>query len=317
MDKKLAIIVPVYNIEKYLSVCIESLLNQDYDNYEIILVDDGSTDNSKSVCKQYEKKHPEKIKVYSKKNGGASSARNYGIKKTNADYIFFVDGDDYIKSNCLNLLMKKIGNNDIMVFNYVNVSSNGIKILEETFDSSILDLNRRYLLATPSPCNKIFKASLFKENNLIFPNEIFYEDLALIPSIGSFAKNIIFDEEAYYFYLQRDGSTMHQKKYNSKLEDIFTALDILESNIDKKYKEEIEYLYIWHLLRNASLRFLDFNKLDMLEKINKIIKNKFPNWNKNIYYKKNDIKRKVMCTLLMMKQYKLVELLRNKGGVNK
>ena len=172
------------------------------------------------------------------------------------------------------------------------------------------------MLATPSPCNKVFRTSLFKENKIVFPEKIFYEDLAVIPSIGNYAQKIVFIDDAYYYYLQRSGSTMHQQIYNSKIENIFDALEILESKVDKHYKEEIEFIYIWHLLKNASLRFLDFNKIDMLDKINKTIKEKFPNWKKNKYYQNYDIKRKIMCSLIMMKQYKLINLLRNKGGAN-
>jgi len=313
MNKKLSIIVPVYNVEDYLPTCIESLINQDYSNYEIILVDDGSTDSSMKICKSYEKKYPTLIKVYSKENGGQSTARNYGISKVDADYIFFVDSDDYIKENCLNAIMKKLKANDILVFNQIEVNKDKQTIIK-TFDDSILDLQKRFITSTPGPCNKIIKASILKENNITFPDKIFYEDLAIIPIIGLFTKKIVFTNDAYYYYVQRNGSTMHQRKYNQKLEDVFVALENLDINFSGKYRDELEYIYIWHLLKNASLRFLDFDKTDILEKINKLIKEKYPKWYKNIYFKKFDVKRKVMCLLFMMKQYTLIKKLRSKGS---
>jgi len=310
---KLSIIVPIYNVENYISKCIDSLLNQDYDDYQIILINDGSTDKSLDICMDYQKKYKKKVKVYSKENGGLSSARNYGMEKANSEFIFFVDGDDYIKPNCLKKMMKKIEGKDILVFNYLNVY-NDHEELFNIFDSTIKNVNKRYLVASPSACNKIFRLDLFKKNNIVFPDKLYYEDLATIPRLCQYTNKIVYDNNAYYCYLQRDGSIMRQKKYNAKIEDIFKVFDILENSFTKNFKDkynlEIEYIYIWHLLKNASLRFLDFNKYDKAIMINKIIKERYPNWSKNIYFKNYDIKKKIMCYLLMVRAYKLVNVLR-------
>lgn len=315
---KLSIIVPIYNVEQYVSKCIESLLDQDYKDYQILLINDGSTDSSEEICLKYAKKYKKRIKVYTKENGGLSSARNYGMEKAESEYVFFVDGDDYIKPNCLSKMMKKIADKDILVFNYLNVYNDHTELFN-TFDKSIKDIKKRYLVGSPSACNKVFKLSLFKDNNITFPYKLYYEDLATIPALCYYAKKIAFDSNAYYCYLQREGSIMHQQKYNPKLEDIFKSLEIVESRMEDSFKnnyfEEIEYMYILHLLKNASLRFLDFNKKDMLQKINTIIKNRFSNWNNNEYYQKYDFKRKVLCKLIMLKQYKLVQFLRGEGEI--
>lgn len=312
---KLSIIVPIYNVENYLSKCIDSLLNQDYEDYEIILINDGSTDNSENIAKNYQKKYKEKIKLYTKENGGLSSARNYGMEKANGEYVFFVDSDDYIQPNCLAKIMKKIDGKDILIFNYLNIYKDREELFE-AFDNQIDNLKARMLTGTPSACNKVFKLSLFKNNNINFPEGIFYEDLATTPLVCQIAKKIVFDNNAYYCYLQRDGSIMHQPKYNKKLEDIFKVFDILENSLNQNFKEkfnsEIEYIYIWHLLRNASLRFLDFDKYDMALKINTIIRDKYPKWYRNEYYKKYDIKRKILCLLIMQKKYRLIKILRRK-----
>ena len=313
MSKKLSVIIPVYNVENYLKKCIESLIQQDYDNYEVILVNDGSTDKSLEICEDYQKKYPEIIKVFSQKNNGQASARNYGFKKSNADYVFFIDSDDYIKTNCLGTLMSQVSNFDILVFNQFEVKGNKENFVR-SFDNNIKDIRKKYILSTPGPCNKIISAKFLKSINFSFPEKMIYEDLAIIPSLGIYTDKIVFDESAYYYYVQRDGSTMNQNKYNKKLEDIFKAIGCLEKNFKNQYREEIEYITIMHLLKNASLRFLDFKKTDQLLKINKIIKEKFPKWRRNIYYKEYDIKRKIMCNLIMLKQYKLLEIIRNKGA---
>jgi len=312
---KLSIVVPIYNVEKYLDKCIKSLLDQDFKNYEILLINDGSTDNSEELCLKYASKYKKKIKYFYKENGGLSSARNYGLERAVGEYVFFVDSDDYIVPNCLSKIIRKVDGKDILVFNYYNIYDDK-KEVYETFDVNIKSPVNKYLISSPSACNKIFKISLFKENNITFPDKLFYEDLATVPALCCFTNKIVYDKAAYYCYLQRSGSIMHQKKYDSRVENIFKVLETLESRLSKDFKEkhhqEIEYIYIWHLLRNASLRFLDFDKKDMLLKVNNIIKAKFPKWNKNKYYMNYDIKRKIMCTLIMTKQYKLVQLLRRR-----
>ena len=117
---KYSIIVPVYNVEKYLGKCLNSLVNQKNDNYEIIIVNDGSTDNSQKIIDVYEKKYPKLIKSFEKENGGLSSARNYGIDNSNGKYLLFVDSDDYVSDNYLEVLddSVNINNPDILVFNY-------------------------------------------------------------------------------------------------------------------------------------------------------------------------------------------------------
>ena len=101
--KKFSIIVPVYNVENYLEKCLDSLINQKHNSYEIIIINDGSTDNSQRIIDNYKKKYPKLISSYKKGNGGLSSARNYGIEKSTGEYLLFVDSDDYISENCLEI----------------------------------------------------------------------------------------------------------------------------------------------------------------------------------------------------------------------
>lgn len=105
---KISIIVPVYNTEKYLKKCLDSLINQTFKDIEIVIINDGSTDNSEKIIKEYEQKYSDKIKSYKKENGGLSSARNYGISKANGEYIAFVDSDDYVDLEVFDKLKEEI-----------------------------------------------------------------------------------------------------------------------------------------------------------------------------------------------------------------
>ena len=308
---KLSIIVPVYNVEEYLEECLESLVNQDYSKYEIIVVNDGSTDNSLKIAKKYEKKYQKLIKVYDKENGGLSSARNFGIKHAKGKYLFFVDSDDYILPNSLNILDKYLKEeNDIIEFPYMIGDGEHSEFLK-TFNKDIKDIYKRMLTGSPGATNKICKKELFIKNNITFLEGVYYEDLATMPKLALYAKKIEFLDEPLYFYRVRPNSIMTNPVYNPKVDAIFIVLEQLKEYFNDKYKEEIEYLHIEHLLRVASLRYIGFDSCqEQLDKIVSIMKTNYPKWRKNKYYKQENIKKRVMYNLLYAKSYKLIALLR-------
>jgi glycosyltransferase involved in cell wall biosynthesis len=174
---KVSIIVPVYKAEKYISKCIESLVVQTIKDIEIILVDDGSPDNSGKICDEYSYKD-NRIKVVHKVNGGVSSARNNGIKASIGEYILFVDSDDWVENNYVEALLKAkakypdseplCGFRTVSDYNGTLIANNVFSEEEETeitFDKYML-LVQGWL--AQSPCNKLFDASIIKENNLLF-----------------------------------------------------------------------------------------------------------------------------------------------------
>ena len=283
---KVSVIVPVYNVEKYLSKCLDSLVNQTLKDIEIIVVNDGTKDNSQSIIDKYKKKYSKKIKSYIKENGGLSSARNYGLKYAKGNYIAFVDSDDYVDLKMFERMYSEAKNNkfDIVVCDTINVYEEKEVYIKSNLGYSNNDINN-YIISPPMACSRIYSKKIFEKNK--FKEGIFYEDLELTPSFALYTNRIGFLKEGLYFYLQRTGSIMKQKKFNNRLLDIF---DVLEKNYNllyKDYSKEVEYMYITHLLRTATLRFLDYDKKEYLYKINKIMREKFPNWNKNIYYKKS------------------------------
>ena len=315
---KVSIIVPVYNVEEYLRKCLDSLVNQTYKNIEIVIVNDGTKDNSQLIIDEYREKYPKIIKSYIKENGGLASARNYGVAKSTGNYIMFVDSDDYVDLNMVEKLYNELKNtnSDIVVCGAYQVCDNNIKKLN-TFNKYNLDNKKNYIVNCVGACWQLIKKDLFIKNDLSFLEKHFYEDIAVIPSLAIYVKNISYIEDPLYYYLVRSGSIMNQQKYSKSLEDIFDSLEILKkrfisNNKFELYYDELEYLYIEHLLHAASLRFFKFD-LDTvnihLNKIVSIIKKDFPNWRKNKYYKKQNIKYKIVCNLFYNKKYKLLKYL--------
>ena len=310
---KVSIIVPVYNVEEYLKKCLDSLIYQTYKDIELIIVNDGTKDSSQKIIDKYKKKYPSIIKSYIKENGGLASARNYGIDKSNGDYVMFVDSDDYVDTFMVEKLVDvvKQKNSDIVVCNFYRVENDTFKEMK-TFNIISDNIHKTYILNCCGACWQLIKKDLLIDNNLRFLEHHYYEDIAIIPSLGMYAKRIDYINDYLYYYMIRKGSIMNQTEYKSSLEDIFDSLDTLKYEFIKNnkydlYKEEIENLYIVHLLHAASLRFFKFKKYDQLDKIINIITINFPNWYKNKYFKNSDLKYKIVCKLFYKKRYKLLK----------
>lgn len=311
----ISIIVPVYNMEKYLKKCLNSLVKQTYKNIEIICVNDGSTDKSEEILKKYESKHPNLIKVINKKNGGLSDARNAGIKKAKGDYIGFVDSDDWVELDMFEKMYDyAIKNNlDIVVCDTIMEFSNKNYILKSNLKYSDDDI-RNYIISYPMACTRLIKKELFTKE-YYFTKGTLYEDLCLTPTFVVQTNNIGFLEEPLYHYFQRDNSIMNQTEFNEKLYDITKVLDNVynkyqENDILNKYSQEVEYLYITHLVRSATLRFLGYTNGE--EKISSLLEDvdkKFPGWKNNIYLKKSSIKTKIICWLAKNRKYKILKLI--------
>ena len=200
---KVSVIVPVYNTEKYLRKCLDSLVNQDFSDYEIVIVNDGSTDSSESIINEYVSKY-DFIKSFTKANGGLSSARNYGIDKASGNYLAFVDSDDYVESNYLKELYESItkDKSDIAVCEFSYVYSDGKVIRSYSNLNYTDDSLKKYLLTPPMAPIRLFKKELFEK--IKFKEGIYYEDLELCPKLIKFAKKVSFVDLSLYNYLMRD-----------------------------------------------------------------------------------------------------------------
>lgn len=270
---RISIIVPIYNVQDFLAECINSLLAQNHDNYEILLIDDGSTDNSTAIATEYQNNYPALCILFQKPNGGLSDARNFGIEQASGDYLMFVDSDDFLAKDTLDKLHDEINrsNADIISFGMIRTFENGTKernippILDGT--EGILSLHQGYLPLNkimPNACNKLFKTSLFKQHNIRFPKGLWYEDLATIPKLFYFANSISFINTYLYHYRGREGSIT--STYNPKVMDSFIALAQLTDFFDKKnalslVQEELNRLYI-RLTIVTMARVMRCQKLD-------------------------------------------------------
>lgn len=312
---KVSVIVPVYNGINYIDRCVNSLLHQTFHDFEIIFVNDGSTDQSYDMLKRYQDTTNHLIQILNKKNGGQASARNLGLQKANGDFICFVDIDDYVSENMLEKLVEKQerDKSDIVWCNAYLVKNNTfIGTLDENMIQSD-DVIKNYMLNNSGPCRKLILKSLLINNDLTFPLIRFYEDVAVVPAYGTYTNKISYIDEPLYFYVLHEGSTMHQVAYNKKLECIFEAMEHLKRKCDINYQYELEYIFIDHLLHAASLRFFDFNEgIIQIEKISEIMKNEYPKWNQNKYYKSRSFKYKFICNLFYKKRFSILKLLLKK-----
>ena len=313
---KVSIIVPVYNAERHIDKCLKELLNQTYSNYEVIFVNDGSTDNSVAMLESYDNQNIP-ITILTKENGGQASARNFGLSKAQGEFVCFVDIDDHICIDMIeNLVEAQEKENADLVWCDAFIEKNGqiISYINKNMNVS-KNIVTQFLLNNASPWCKLVRKDLLINNDLFFPKIRFYEDLAVVPSYALHTNKIAYVDKPLYYYVLHEGSTMNQQVYTPKLECIFDSFNHLKSlfiKTDKylEYKTELEYLYIEHMLHAASLRFFKFKEgKNMLEKIVTIFKKEFKNWNKNPYFKNKDWKFKLVCTLFYYKQYLLLKIL--------
>lgn len=295
-NELISIIIPAYNEEKRIKKCIDSLTRQTYKNIEIIVVNDGSTDNTLSVLKKIK---DDRLNVITTENGGQGHARNVGIKKAKGNLITFVDSDDYVSCDLVKKLYDNLLKNDsdISICNILKIQ-NGNEIKFNNYNSFFKEDIINYMISHPGPVGRLYKKSLFKKNNIYFLEKCIYEDLGTIPLLGIYAKKVSYIEDYLYYYIVRDNSSMNQIKYSKKLEDIFRVMEHLKNqfNIQKAYYDVLEYLYIEHLLYSAYLRFLSFKEgQNHCTFISNYIKTNYPKWRNNKIYKKKSLKFKIFC----------------------
>lgn len=293
MKPRVSIIVPVYNVEKYLDECLNSLVNQTFKEIEIIVVNDGSTDQSQLIVDKYTNQYPN-ISCIQKKNGGLSDARNTGIPYAKGEYISFIDSDDYVEPDFIELMVKEatlkkanVTVCDIDVFfengkpGYV---FEGLKNIEGKSDV------QRSFLSPLFAWNKLYHRSVFEDETIRYPLNLWYEDIPVTVPLFSKQDKIGYVDKILIHYRQRETSIMGTKN-SDKLVDIFTILnmvlnDFKNRNVLKQFHDEIEYLFIEHLLLYGAFRFYRSNKSEyLMGKAFEVMKDQFPQWKKNPYIK--------------------------------
>jgi len=316
MEKKVSIIVPVYNSEEHIKRCLDSIFSQTMNEIEVIVIDAGSVDQTEYLVKEYLQDNRDKL-VYIKTEASCrAAARNLGVTKVNGSFFMFVDSDDYLEPDACEVLYKEAmrSNYDIVTCDgfYYHLATD-FKEEVKLYQEFSKDVERNYMVSNFKPWAKLFNTYFWKSNNIKFNEAIEYEDLALIPALVAYAKKILYIDKPLYNILQRRIAASNQELYIKSIKDIFKALVILESDIIARkkydeYKEEIEYLYTKHLLFEATTMFMKLNnaKIDM-DRIVDLMKKKFPQFKWNSYYVQREFRFRFGCSLIYKRRYKLAK----------
>lgn len=268
---KVSVIVPVYNVEKYIRKCLESLVNQTLQDIEILVVNDGSPDNSQKIIDEFVEKYPDKVFSYVKKNGGLGDARNYGIDRARGEFIGFVDSDDWVDEKMYETMYEYAvkERHDVVICDLYEINdgweagrlSRGYQLDHDQYRIS----HYQYILNSLSPSfawNKIYRRELFYTAK--FPC-IWYEDMGCTPILLSYAGSIGYLSIPLYYYRQRVGS-ITKDNGDCRILDVMKAWRLSLDNVKKEYKEAIEaavyksiYTFVYYKPRYAT-EFLEFVK---------------------------------------------------------
>lgn len=239
---KVSVIVPVYNVDKYLRKCLDSLVNQTLKEIEIIVINDGSTDDSQCIIDEYQNTYPDIIRGFIKSNGGLSDARNYGLPFCRGEYIGFVDSDDYVDKRMYELMYTKGSedDSDMVTCDYYMVYGEEKKQLvrSRSFES------KKDMLIAPKAAawNKIYRRSMIMDNGIIFPKGLIYEDTLFYAKCVLYTNRVTYVPSPLVYYVQRRGSIANTQ--GIKTQQIFAIFDkIIEFYKDKgEYEKYFDYL---------------------------------------------------------------------------
>ena len=259
---KISVIIPVYNGEKHLGQCLSSISNQTLKEIEVIIVDDGSNDNSLNIAEEFQKANSFPTRIIRQKNTGVGAARNKGLDLAKGEFIKFVDADDFLYNDTLEKMynLAKKNDADIIRGNFTLISDD--KVVEDNANwwsfinqFAIIDpkVNKDFIIIEiPGVGNKLFKKNLF--DDFRFPENLKWEDLAVVPVLLAIANKVVYLNESVYNYRIDDNTTATDfKRSTKKILDIITIVDLFEENMKIKganslYPEQIVGIYILHSL---------------------------------------------------------------------
>ena len=295
----ISIIVPIYNAERFIEKCIDSLLNQTKQELEFILINDGSTDNTESIIKKYTDK---RIKYFKNKNQGIGKTRNFGISKAKGKYLMFIDSDDYITENaCEELYLKaKTSKADIVVCDFYKVYDN--KKQEEiklpSFKTTSLKDNPNILIdINLAPWNKLYKTSLIKENNIKFVEGIKYEDAPFVAEALDKSNKIAKLDKCLNYYVIHGNSETTVR--DERVFDILKIVDLIRTYFkDKKYTKEVVDKLTVRIITNYTIqqRNQKVKKVGMkfIDEAFEYLKKEVPDYKHNKYYETRGIIRRTI-----------------------
>ncbi len=301
-----SVVMPVYNTEKYLKRSMDALLNQTIDkkDLEIIVVNDGSTDRSPEILKEYQEKYPDVVKVYHKSNGGQATARNLGIQKATGEYIGFADSDDFVDVTLFKKLYDKARqeNADLTECHYHSmleqdtVDENNLPTYKEIGTRGTIkahdDVRELFLNPQVSPWNKLYRREILTDNNITFPEGMIYEDTAFYIKTLPFIKKHAYVDEKLVYYCVRKNSTM-TGNLGGRVGDIFKVFDdiiefFLRKGLFGKYKDELEYFCVKTAFCSNISRIgrveSPFMRKELYDRTFAFVTKHFPYYRKNKYF---------------------------------
>lgn len=289
---KISVIIPVYNVEQYLERCLTSIANQTYPSLEVIIVNDGSKDQSQTIIDQFVMKYPF-MKSYQKPNGGLSDARNFGIQKATGEYLSFIDSDDYVDVTMYEKLAKKANEKayDLVVCDFYEVYPSNTKVCSSNINEDVhTDHQLRCAMHTiyPSAWNKLYKKQLF--SHIEFKKGVWFEDVEFCYRMFPHIHTIGVVKEPLYYYIQREGSI-------SKSSDprIYHTLENWEGIIAyykhigaySSFEKELEYSFVRYIYATfvKSATKLPYQEFKVaIKKAKALVQQYFPKYRRNVYF---------------------------------
>ena len=322
-----SIVIPVYNVERYLEACVASVVNQTFQDFEILLVDDGSTDGSPALCDSIAG-CDSRIRVIHQSNLGLGGARNTGIAHAQGEFIWCVDSDDTVTSDALEKIdaALKASEADCAVFDIAVVDEADILMQTErgfVGDQHIFTLKEQpqMVFAPNAACNKVFRKTVYRDSRISYPEHRYYEDLATIPALYLTVKSFVYLPVPLYRYIQHAGSIMHRSDREVKrADDICFALDRVcsvyrETGMFENYYDELCMLTVHHVFYLQRVRFIKQQAdTGLLQKLESYTKERFPDFRRNPYLHQLTAKEKLVFILLCTKNYPLLRRLFSSRG---
>ncbi len=297
LEMKVSVIIPIYNTKEYIRQCLDSILEQTLQEIEIIVVDDGSTDGTTDIIKEYENKYPQKIKAFYKPNGGQAEARNLALQHAVGEYLGFVDSDDWIDKEMYEEMYNKAkaDNADIVICDTTDhYPTRDVYHHASQFEDKFS--------VTPSACNKIFRREFVGDIN--FPVGLWYEDFEFTTKNLMLTERISTIPKSFYHCHCREVSTMfnNNSEKNLNMLTVFNNLIefVNEHNLQEKYAETLEYLHIDHILISTINRLEQHNtknKKRIINAMRSVVKERYPDFYKHEVFKNMPRNRKIIAYL--------------------
>lgn len=317
---KVSVIVPVYNVERYLEKCVRSVLAQTEPDFELLLVDDGSTDGCGALCDRLKETDP-RIRVIHQENKGLGGARNTGIEEAKGEWLLFVDSDDWIEPDTLEkaLTAGEREKADLALFAFRSMTEEGktVQIFREDMpkeEALRIPEHRDIFLTAPCAWNKLYRAELFTRTGVRYPPRVWYEDIRTTLKLFLNAGKAVFLDSVCYNYLLREGSITKNVNADRNVEILEAFEDILayfkEQGKLAEYRDELCFLTLFHAYLTASVRVIRIDrKHPLLPRFRAFLRERFPEYRANPYLDRLTKRQKLLLFLLEKRLYLCIELL--------